>query len=184
MPQLLEPYKYSKGYIIHRLNEIKLPATINLSGVEFIAKDPLHCSLIAVKKIVPIIMERDQTTEANTEEKVLEAVSTAIMKIQPHITGYLNEFRIAEKPDEAKRTVIVMAKVDGIEQLFIKVNEILNLEIPTQPTHVTLYTLANGKPIGVTSINELADFTRPLTPAELITLRDQLDVQTIFGITP
>lgn len=49
-----------------------------------------------------------------------------------------------------------MAKVDGIEALFDKLREIYpSAGIPTQQTHITLYTLPGGKGIGLISKEEM-----------------------------
>jgi hypothetical protein len=184
MMQVPAPYEYSRGYIIQRLGtNDALPPHLLLGGIDYIAKPELHCSLIAIKKLVPRLAEHEHLTEEVAEEKALTAAISALAQTRPTFKAYQPNVRIASQPGRDRQTVIIMAEVTNIEQTFSLLGKALDLEIPTQPTHVTIYTLENGLPIGVTSPSELAEITRALTASETDQLRQQINLQQVFGVT-
>jgi len=179
-------YEYSLGYFVQRLGaNPSLPATLHLD-TDYLVKPGLHCSLIAVKKIIPHLMQHDQLSDIEAEQRAMVAAEAALAEAQPHFAGYRPDFRIADQPDRGRHTLLVMADVPGLDRAFAILSARLQLDIPVQPAHVTLYTVANGLPIGITSPAELTQWTRPLTPAELDQLQNQIDLPAALhlGETP
>ncbi len=75
-----------------------------------------------------------------------------------------DEYRIAEKGES--RTIIQMCDVEGADQYYRKLEELLGLpegHITPPPHHVTLFTGENGKAIGIGSEKELDQLTRPVS---------------------
>jgi hypothetical protein len=180
--QLPAPYAYSRRYIIHRLETNQfLPAHLHLD-THYIVKPQLHCSLVAIKKLAPQLEQRDHLTPDQAEQRALEVATAAIIKFRPSFQGYLDDIRIAANPAEQKQTIIIMAQVSHLDEVFQFINQTLHLTQPPQPPHVTLYTLSNELSIGLTSPEELATRTRPLTQTEHQKLAQQIKLEKMIGI--
>jgi hypothetical protein len=178
----LDPtYEYSQGYILMRLPKLNgLPETISLDSRRYVAKPGLHCSLVAVKKLVAQLIETDHMNTAAAEKRALDAATDAINHVKPTFTGYLNEVKLADQPNRDRHTVIIMADVERLEDVFREINEKLGLDQPVQPAHVTLFTADNKLPIGATTPGELSDFTRPLSASVRAELSAQIDPYKVF----
>jgi hypothetical protein len=73
-------------------------------------------------------------------------------------------FRLASR--EERRTLIVEARVDGLEGLYARLSEGVGLALPIPPANATLYSAPGGKAIGLASKDELERLSRTLTRAE------------------
>ena len=183
MIHLAQPYIYADGYVSVDVSLPPLAPSIELGGTTYQAKSEYHCSLIAIKNIVPVVMEHEQSCETQAQIKVSGAALDIITVVKPTLSDIGPEFRIADHPARGRRTVIVMVRVAGLDQVFARLSQILGFNIPVQPTHITLYTLS-GLAIGVTSPRELDRWTRPLTAGEARELQEQLPVTAILGVRP
>ena len=56
-----------------------------------------------------------------------------------------------------------MCRVEGAEEFFSELSRTLGSPIEVPPTHITLYTLRNGWPIGIYNKQRLDGVTRKLT---------------------
>jgi hypothetical protein len=149
--ELLPPYSYDKGYIHLPVKNsfTSLPETITFSGKEFHRKDSFHISLVCVKEIAPQIAIAKGISETDAEEKVLSLFAEYTIKHPISMGAWQKEFRLAKK--EENETIVIRCSVLNLEGFFKMMNEILDMFIPVQPTHVTLYSLIPGKGIGITS---------------------------------
>lgn len=59
-----------------------------------------------------------------------------------------------------------MCRVEGAEEFFSELSRTLGFPIEIPPTHITLYTLRNGWPIGIYNRQRLNEVTRKLTNPE------------------
>jgi hypothetical protein len=75
-----------------------------------------------------------------------------------------SELRLAEEGEE--RTLLVMARVDGLGALYEELSRRLGAPLAPPPAHVTLYTRPEGKAIGLHDERELRRLTRPLDGEE------------------
>jgi hypothetical protein len=73
--------------------------------------------------------------------------------------------------EDGNRTLVAMAEVDGLAELYRALSRRLGTEIPPPPAHVTLYTNPGGEGIGLHDSDDLRELTRPLEPAELEEVR-------------
>lgn len=179
-----EPYAYETGYVAQHLGGPgALPPVIHLAGVEYRVKPELHCSLVAVKNITPVLIQRGLMPVEEVEQRVTEIIASLITKHQPHLQQYLPEIRVAVKPEESKQSLIIMVRVNNLEEFYAELSATLQLEVPVQTPHVTLYTLPNGLGIGVNGQTQLEERTRPLTDAESLEWHEQIDMKKLFGVT-
>ena len=79
-------------------------------------------------------------------------------------------FRLARR--EERRTLIVKARVDGLEGLYARLSYRVGVELPVPPAHVTLYSAPGGKAIGIACEDQLERLSRTLTRAERAELRE------------
>jgi hypothetical protein len=182
MTELSAPYHYMLGYIVEPVQFIGIPSTLEINGVTYQSKVEYHCSLIAVKSIIPLVVAREGLAHDAAEALVMEVASKIVNEIRPSITNIGPELRLADQPDRDRHTLVVMVNVPGIEPVFSRLNQELRLQIPTQVTHITLAGVY-GLPIGLPSADDLAKYTRLLTPDEQKQLQTQLDLNKIFGAT-
>jgi hypothetical protein len=177
---LTSPYEYANGYISLDVPLIALPPAIDLGGTHYLVKPEFHISLIATKKITPLLISRDGISESDAEAKVANIACNIINDIKPKLTTIGTELRIADQPERSRRTLVVMADVSGLDEVFARLNHELRINVPTQVAHITLYALY-GLPIGITSQDELKEKTRLLTDEETDELQSQIDIQQLVG---
>src|SRR6185295_8307374 len=102
----------------------KLPKTVSFEGKIFDKKDKFHITLVHTK---------------GYEEEVLKTFSDFITDTPIEFGSFTNTFRKATRGDE--QTILVECTVPRIEMLFEKIRHSVDIQISTQPTHVTLYLL-------------------------------------------
>jgi uncharacterized glyoxalase superfamily protein PhnB len=174
-------YECSRGYIITRLPLLEgLHNNVTIAGRNYLVKPNFHCSLVAIKKIAPLVARLEGISQENAEERVTTITTEIVNRVQPKFSGYLNDVRLAEQPERDRYTIIVMAQVDGLPQVFAEINHQLNLDQPVQPAHVTLYTAANELPIGATTPAELDAYTHALSRGQRSELTTQMDPYKVF----
>src|SRR4051794_7455560 len=80
-----------------------------------------------------------------------------------------DELRHAREGDE--RTIVVMAAVDGLADLYTELSACLGTTLSPPPTHVTLYTRPDGKGIGIHDEDDLRELTEPFGAQEAEEIR-------------
>jgi hypothetical protein len=160
------PYKgYDIGYIYLADLELgQLPEKIEVDGDTLLIKSEFHISLVCLKRLAPMIDE--QNSQKITAE-IIEAFENFTRK-HP-LTNYellKDEMRLVKR--DAQKTVIVMVKVPGLDMFFDKLRQKYKVDLPTQPTHITLYTLPPDTiGIGIVSDEMLQKQSVPIDLPEL-----------------
>ncbi len=165
MQNLTPPYVYIDGVVAQELAIPGLPHAITLDDKHYRKRSHLHCTIVAVKKLIPQIVAATGVTESEAEKEIMEVITQGLGATLPLLTGYSSDIRVVSQPSEHKQTIIVMAKTQGFEEFFAFLNHKLQLQQPTQPAHVTLYAV-DDRPIGLNSPEEVAGRTRQLSPEE------------------
>lgn len=156
------------GYDIHYmylrdLDLGELPTSIEVDGHTLILKSEFHISLVCAVRLAPLINKRGSDKVA---AEIIEAFD-GFVKEQP-LTDYelSGELRLVKRDE--KKTVIVMAKVPNLDKFFDSLRRKYNVDLPTQPTHITLYTLPpDNIGIGILSDEELRRDSIPVKIPEL-----------------
>lgn len=149
-----------RGYILLSGIELpELPDAIEIDGYNLHKKREFHITLVGAKALeylcdIPSPVEAMQSAFA-------EFVKTYDLT-QFNIR---QEYRLAKYKDRV--TVVAMADIEGIDELFAHLNSTFQTNIPTQPTHVTLYSLDPATGIPINSANDLADYTQVVDVPEL-----------------
>lgn len=150
--KMITPYhSHNYGYVFLVIKDLAdLPTKIEIDGKTLFKKDEFHVSLMALNHLVPLINAgTNNVTEDDLVQDFIDYQSnTDLSQFQP-----TNIFRYAKR--DIRETVIAMVNVPNIEGLFKKLRIKYVVDIPTQPTHITLYSLQPDASIGILSKSEL-----------------------------
>jgi hypothetical protein len=146
-----EHHNYDNGYI--GLVDLKLnglPDKISVEGYELLLKSEHHISLICAKKIAPLI---DANRAAEIEAEIVEFFKQYIQRTPLTEFSLTGLFRLVKRDERV--TLVAMVNVPGVGELFNELAGKYGVELPLQPTHITLYTLQPETGIGILSPAEL-----------------------------
>ncbi|HEX5797038.1 MAG TPA: hypothetical protein VFX86_01460 [Candidatus Saccharimonadales bacterium] len=161
---------YENGFGYIRLENLKLneelPDTITVESDEMVKKPEFHISLVWVGRLAGMINEDDQeviSVEMIKEfEKFIKKYSLTDYKLT-------RELRLVRKGEQ--KTVIAMVSMPNLDIFFEKLSKKYDVNLPVQPTHITLYTLPTDKiGIGILSFGELDTYSEPINITELQSL--------------
>lgn len=138
------------------LNLLGLAPELDALGCAWRAKDELHVTAVDAAWLAASL-GRDQ-------REVWDAVRTAIEGRRAGAVRLGADLRLAE--EDGERTLLVMARVDGLGALYEELAGRLGAPLAPPPAHVTLYTRPGGRAIGLHDERELRRLSRPLTGEE------------------
>jgi hypothetical protein len=152
-------HNYDNGYIgLANLPLPELPKTLSVSGYDLVVKSEFHISLLCTKNIAKLI-DSAGDIEAELVQAFKEFITTSPLTCYT-LTG---KYELVKRDDRV--TVVALANVPGVDQLFAGLSTRYGVTLPVQPTHITLYTLQPEMGIGILSPEELARDGQPVTPA-------------------
>lgn len=161
---ITEHHNYDDGYVgLPNLQIGVLPERITVEGDELVMKDEFHISLLGIKRIAPMIRP-DNEDEGRRE--LLDKFNQIVKDVPLNKYEILPELRVVQRGD--RKTLVVMAKVPGIEELFDRLRSTYpNIDIPTQQTHITLYTLPESMAIGLISAEDVEKLSHKVQVLEV-----------------
>lgn len=156
--KLSDRHILDNGYI--GLVDIKLsglPDTLEVNGHSLLKKSELHISLACIKLLAPMI-DTSRTDALQTE---MAELFKEFIKTTP-LTDFelTNEYRLVKR--DQRVTVIAMVTVPGIKDFFKLLQDKYAVELPLQPTHITLYTLQPDTGIGLLSTEVVEKESEPV----------------------
>ena len=139
------------GYISLRNFDLqKVPEKISIDGYELIKKGEFHVSIMALKNLAPMLnAENPEQASEQLKQDFLEFVKTHDVT-DFRLTG---EYRLVKRDERV--TVVAMVELKNINELFDYLRSKHGVDFPTQPTHITMYTLQPDTGIGILSQDEL-----------------------------
>jgi hypothetical protein len=154
-------YACDKGYVYLPIEIINsLPKTILIEGDQLHLKSSFHVSLICLKELSA------KYNRENLEQEILEKFCDFVSTQEISFVGFTGEFLLAAS--EERKTVVARCNVSNLESCTKKISRELKIDIPVQPTHVTLYTLQPDAGIGLNSFETLEQKARPIdVPVEI-----------------
>lgn len=170
-----EPYKVRMGYVTLSHEVHGLTPQFEALGKEWFLKREFHVSLICVKKILPQLIEK-HGDEAKANKLLSEALIKALSTYEPIFENYTGELRTAKDGD--KETIVAMCTVKNLDKVFEDLGTLLDLSLELPPTHITLYTLANKKAIGIATKEELNTLTQKLAGQELEEIKEKVNFKS------
>lgn len=166
---ITERHNYDNGYIA--LVNIELenaPDKITVNGDELLKKSEFHVSIMAIKNLAPLL-EPDSAEKASELLKQ-DFLDFAATKDLTSLT-LTAKYRLVTRDERA--TIVAMVDLKGVEGLFQYLRQRHNVDFPTQPTHITLYTLQPEAGIGILSQEQLETSSIPIEVPELASLKIQ-----------
>ena len=164
-----ERHNYDNGYI--SLVNIELenaPDKITVNGNELLKKSEFHISVMAIKNLAPLLDPDnvEQASELLKQDFLDFAITNDLMNFA--LTG---EYRLVTRDERV--TVVAMVDLKSVEGLFQYLRQKHNIDFPTQPTHITLYTLQPEAGIGILSQEQLETDSILVEVPELASLKIQ-----------
>ena len=154
-----------------RVNLPGLPPTIEVGGKRWERHPDPHVSLFDSRRIKRLLPEGDH-------DELMKQMAKTVTDSPVEVTGVGPPWRVAEKAD--RRTLVIGAVVKGMKTLYEKLSEQADVEIPTPPTHVTVYTAPGKKGIGLGMPEEWRKLTRQPTPKERVSLPEPHGLQEAY----
>jgi isopentenyldiphosphate isomerase len=149
---------YDKGYIAFWCKDYELPETFNVNGETLLRKDHFHVSLLCVKNIL--------LNAPELENQILQHFCDYIRDNEIKFEGFTKEFRLAKKDE--RLSVVALCKMSNLNKFTEYLSEKIDIKIPIQPTHVTIYTLQPNAGIGLNSPEEMEQGSEPVAVPETI----------------
>jgi hypothetical protein len=129
-----------------------LPERFEADGMTWAVKDEFHVTAANT----PWLAQRAGVSI----ERAWDELSAALEGRRAGPVRIGEELRLVREGDE--RTLIVMARVDGLGDLYAELSGRLGAPLAPPPTHITLYTRPDGEAIGVHDESELRLLSEPL----------------------
>jgi len=156
-------HSHDNGYVSLAIEHLSdLPEQIKVDEKVLFRKGEFHISLMALKHLVPLI--NTGTNNVTEDDIVQDFVEYQANNDLSHFRP-ANTFRYVTRGE--RETVVAMVDVPNIEGLFEYIRTKYRVSIPTQPTHITLYTLQPEAAIGILSNNELEANSTPINVPEI-----------------
>lgn len=133
-----------------------LPERVELNGIPLVKKSSFHVSLVCVKEIVLQYEAAGHKDDTEFAQAILERFSRYVTKHPITFLGFRDEFRHVVRGED--ESIIVVCDVSNLTQFFDELNTEYGLQIPYQPTHVTLYTLKPNVGIGISSQTNMQSY--------------------------
>lgn len=149
-------HTYSKGYLALPLQITGLPKGVEINGNLLQLKSSFHVSLLCVKNLIKKYGEE-------IENQILDIFCKFTNEHDVSFIGYKDEFRFVVRESDNKKTLVVMVNISNIEEFFQVLRDELDIEVDTQPTHITLYTLNLDEGIGINGQKDLENLTEIVT---------------------
>jgi broad specificity phosphatase PhoE len=168
-----EPYKVRMGYVTLGHEIHGLTTQFEAFDKEWFLKREFHVSLICVKIILPQLFEKHDKEKTNT--LLSESLIKVLSDYKPSFESFTGELRTAKDGD--KETIVAMCNVKNLNKVFEDLSSALDLPLELPPTHITLYTMANKKAIGIATKEELETLTTKLEDEEI---KDKMNFKGIL----
>ena len=156
---MITPYhNHNNGYISLIIRDLVVsPNEITVGQKTLYRKSEFHVSLLALKNLLPLINAVDASV---SEDDLVQDFLGYQRNFELSEYGLTSQLRYVMRAE--RETVVVMVDVPNLDGLFKELREKYRLNLPTQPTHVTLYTLQPEKGIGILSSGELERDSKPI----------------------
>jgi len=147
-------YTFRDGTITLPISLDNLPKQIKVEGCKLTLKSNFHVSLVCLKKI----MEKHKISIPDFENLVIKDFCDFAKNNDVSLIRYRDEFRFATENED--KSIVVMVEVSNIDKFFDFLNKKYKLNLESQPTHVTLYTLQPDIGIFITDSKDLEQLTK------------------------
>ena len=153
------------GYIgLIGLKLANVPEAITVEGIKLTKKAEFHVTLICVRKIAELI---DHERAAAIEQELV--ADFAVYQAEHPMVEFMpkHEYYLMRKDDRI--TLVGLMNMPSLEPYFEHLRQKYDRQLPTQPAHITMYTIdpAGHRGIGILSEAELTQYGEPVIIPEL-----------------
>lgn len=160
VPYLLRSGTSGRSLVLNLDPELfrEFPDLVQWDGTTLRKKSEFHVTLLQIRIASELVREPLEGFESKVEN-----FFHSFIKEKPiEVVSFLDDFRYAEK--EEKKTIVVRCTVSNLNEFFVALNRAIHIDMPTQPTHVTLYTLQKNIGIHVPDDRTMEDLERVHLP--------------------
>lgn len=131
-----------------------LPAEMLWKGIRLGKKAEFHITLLHVQKAAEL---------AHRSREEIVSLFNAFVEGHPiRLVSFTNDLRYTE--EDEKKTILVRCTVANLDGLFASLNSAFRISMPTQPAHVTIYSLDPFVGIHVNSDEKMESLERVHLP--------------------
>lgn len=144
-------HNHDNGYIsLVNLAIGNAPEKIKVQDYELVKKNEFHISIMALKHLAPMLNPDDvEQASEQLKQNFLEFIKEHNMS-NYNLTG---EYRLVKRDERV--TLVAMARLENLDSFFEYLRLKHTIDFPTQPAHITMYTLQPEAGIGILSDDEL-----------------------------
>ena len=150
---ITDKHSYGGGYIsLINFDLQNVPEKVDIDGYELLKQNEFHISIMALKNLAPMLdVENPEQACEQLKRDFLEFAKTH------NLAGFrlTGEYRMVQRDERV--TIVAMVELRNINKLFDYLRSKHGIDFPTQPTHITMYTLHPNVGIGILSQDELAN---------------------------
>ena len=117
------------------------PAGVIWRGARLAKKGEFHVTLLHARSISKL--------RELANQDIARFFDSFVEKFSLGLISFIDDFRYAEEAE--KRTILVRCVVSELDALFREFGKKFGIALPTQPAHVTLYTLQKNAGIHINS---------------------------------
>lgn len=151
-------YPIERDVVLIPLTIVGLAREFELLGLPWRRKHEFHVTALSAERLVNLT--------GRDIDVVWQAVEASVLRHEiGDVRLRMRELRLVDEDDE--RTLVVMADVGGLPELYDALSGRLGMEIAPPPAHVTLYTRPGGEGIGLHDHADLRELTQALSEAEV-----------------
>ena len=130
------------------------PSLVTWNGLQLVKKEEFHVTLLHAK------YSTELAGVANDELAVF--FDSFVIKNPIELISFIDDLRYVEEDD--KKTILVRCAASNLEELFVAFNAPFGVQLPTQPAHVTLYSLDKAVGIHINSDEKMESLERVRLP--------------------
>lgn len=161
-----------EGYFYHPLGYLwfvlptagftNLPETVDVGGYSLAKKSEFHVTVINARKIAREIAKGDPVETERMERELQTLLSEYLRDHRIEFVRFEEDLRLAT----AGGLVSIAARcvMNGVEGYFDMIRQRYGIVVPSQPTHVSIYTLPGTGAVGIDSKEEMEHFTKVALP--------------------
>jgi hypothetical protein len=155
-------YALDRDVVLIPLGIVGLEREVEALGVEWRRKHEFHVTAVSAKRVARLL--------GSDPAGVWDDIEAELSRHEiGEITVRGDELRLVREEDN--RTLVAMAEVEGLPELYASLSERFGTDIEPPPAHVTLYTNPGGEGIGLHDADDLRTLTRRLEGAEVSEVR-------------
>lgn len=151
-------YERFQSITLHDLQLEGVPEHIDYAGELYGRKGEFHVTIMSIKRTAARI---DPSRTEQLTRELIALFKSYIAKNPLNNWHLLGEYRLVE--DIGTKTIVTMAEVEGLKELFETIGDHYGVDIPMQPAHITLATQDNHPGIPVNTPTQLEEISKVIS---------------------